>query len=84
MYNFKEPRFSFKKTKLALASRGPSFLNKILDNNTKAFTSSSFFEKNMKSKLLNLGNIDSFVKCIAHSVFLHIEINLKLLLAVVG
>ena len=38
MCNFKEPRFSLKITKFAILSRGPRLWNKILDNNTKAFT----------------------------------------------
>ena len=48
MCNFKEPRFSLKVTKFAISSRGPSLWNKILDNNTKAFTSYSLFQTTMK------------------------------------
>ena len=39
MCNFKKPRFSLKITKFAISSRRPRLCNKILDNNTKAFTS---------------------------------------------
>ena len=41
MCNFKEPWFSLKITKFAIPSQGPRLWNKILDNNTKAFTSYS-------------------------------------------
>ena len=39
MCNFKESWFSLKITKFAILSPGPGLWNKILDNNTKAFTS---------------------------------------------
>ena len=35
---FKEPRFSLKITKFAISWRGLRLWNKILDNNTNAFT----------------------------------------------
>ena len=56
MCKFKEPRFSLKITKFAISSRGPCLWNKILDNNTKTFTSSCFF----KNRLINLENAVSF------------------------
>ena len=43
MRNFKEPRSSLKVTKFAILSQGPRLWNKILDNNTKAFTFYSLF-----------------------------------------
>ena len=45
IHNFKEPMFNLKITNFAMSSRGPRLWNKILDNNTKAFTSSSLFQK---------------------------------------
>ena len=48
IYNFKEPRFSLKVTKFAISSRGPRLWNKILDNNTKAFTSYYLFQATIK------------------------------------
>ena len=57
MCNFIEPRFSLKITKLAISSRGPRLWNKILDNNTKAFTSYSLFQTTIKNRLINLENV---------------------------
>ena len=57
MCNFKEPRFSLKITKFAISSRGPRLWNKILDNNTKAFTSYSLFQTTIKNRLINLENV---------------------------
>ena len=48
MCNFKEPRFSLKITKFAISSQGPPLWNKILDKNTKAFTSYSLFQTTIK------------------------------------
>ena len=48
MHNFKEPRSSLKVTKFAILSQGPRLWNKILDNNTKAFTSYSLFQTTIK------------------------------------
>ena len=56
MYNFKEPRFSLKVTKLAISLRGPRLWNKILDNNTKAFTYYSLFQTTIKNRLISLEN----------------------------
>ena len=58
--NFKEPRFSLKITKFAISSRGPRLWNKILDNNTKAFTSYSLFQTTIKNRLINLENVVLF------------------------
>ena len=52
MCNFKEPRFSLKITKFAISSQGPRLWNKILDNNTKAFTSYSLFQATIKNRLI--------------------------------
>ena len=60
MCNFKEPRFSLKITKFAILSRGPRLWNKILDNNTKAFTSYSLFQTTIKDRLINLENVVLF------------------------
>ena len=60
MCNFKEPRFSLKVTKFAISSRGPRLWNKILDNNTKAFTSYSLFQTTIKNRLINLENVVLF------------------------
>ena len=60
MYNFKELQFSLKVTTFAISSRGPRFWNKILDNNTKAFTSYSLFQKTIKNRLINLENVVLF------------------------
>ena len=60
MYNFEESRFSLKITKLAILSPGPRLWNKILDNNIKAFTSASLFQKIIKNKLISLENLVSF------------------------
>ena len=60
MCNFKEPRFSLKITKFAISSRGPRLWNKILDNNTKAFTSYSLFQTTIKNRLINLENVVLF------------------------
>ena len=49
-YNFKERRLSLKITKFAILSRGTFLWNKFLHNNTKAFTSSSFFQKTLKNR----------------------------------
>ena len=54
MYIFKELRFNLKITKFTILSRGPRLWNKILDNNTKAFPSSSSFQKTIKNRLINL------------------------------
>ena len=59
MRKFKEPRFSLKVTKFAISSRGPRPWNKFLDNNTKAFTSYSFFQATIKNRLINLENVVS-------------------------
>ena len=59
MCNYKEPRFSLKVTKFAISSRGPHLWNKILDNNTKAFTSYSLFQT-IKNRLINLENLVLF------------------------
>ena len=60
MRNFKEPRFSLKITKFAISSRRPCLWNKILDNNTKAFTSYSLFQTTIKNRLINLENVVLF------------------------
>ena len=60
MCNFKEPRFSLKITKFAISSREPRLWNKILDNNTKAFTSYSLFQTTIKNILINLENVVLF------------------------
>ena len=60
MCNFKELRFSLKITKFAISSRGPRLWNKILDNNTKAFTSYSLFQTTIKNRLINLENVVLF------------------------
>ena len=57
MCHFKEPRFNLKVTKFAISPRGPHLWNKILDNNTKAFTSYSLFQKTIKNRLINLENV---------------------------
>ena len=54
MYIFKELRFNLKITKFTIPSRGPRLWNKILDNNTNAFPSSSLFQKTIKDGLINL------------------------------
>ena len=59
MYNFKEHRFNLKTAKFAISSCGPPLWNEILDNNTKAFTSSSFLQKTLKNKLMNPENVVS-------------------------
>ena len=60
MCNFKELRLSLKITKFAISSRGPRLWNKILDNNTKAFTSYSLFQTTIKNRLTNLENVVLF------------------------
>ena len=45
MYKFKQPRYRLKIIKSAMPLPRPRLWNKILDNNTKAFTSSSLFQK---------------------------------------
>ena len=55
--NFKEPKFSLKITKFSISPRGPRLWNKILDNNTKAFTPSSLFQE---TRMINLENVVSF------------------------
>ena len=60
MCNFKEPRFSLKATKFTISSQGPRLWNKILDNNTKAFTSYSLFQTTIKNRLINLENVVLF------------------------
>ena len=60
MHNFKEPRSSLKVTKFAILSQGPRLWNKILDNNTKAFTFYSLFQTNLKNRLINLENVVLF------------------------
>ena len=60
MCNFNEPQFSLKVTKFAISSRGPRIWNKILDNNTKAFTSYSLFQTTAKNRLINLENLVLF------------------------
>ena len=60
MCNFKEPRFSLKITKFAISSQGPRLWNKILDDNTKAFTSYSLFETTIKNRLINPENVVLF------------------------
>ena len=60
MCNFKEPRFSLKVTKFTISLSGPRLWNKILDNNTKAFTSYSLFQTTIKNKLINLENVALF------------------------
>ena len=60
MCNFKKPRSSLKVTKFAIPSRGPRLWNKILDNNTKAFTSYSLFQTTIKNRLINLENVALF------------------------
>ena len=60
MCNFKEPRFSLKLTKFAISSRGSRLWNKILDNNTKTFTSYSLFQTTIKNRLINLENVVLF------------------------
>ena len=57
MYNFKELQFSLKVTTFAISSRGPRFWNKILDNNTKAY---SLFQTTIKNRLINLENVVLF------------------------
>ena len=57
MCNFKEPRFSLKITKFTISSRGPRLWNKILNNNTNAFTSYSLFQTTIKNRLINLENL---------------------------
>ena len=57
MCNFKEPRFSLKITKFAISSRVPRLWNKILDNNTEAY---SLFQATMKNRLINLENVVLF------------------------
>ena len=42
------------------SSRGPRLWNKILDNNTKAFTSYSLFQTTIKNRLINLENVVLF------------------------
>ena len=61
MCNFKESRFSLKITKFAISSRGPHLWNKILDNNTKAFTSYYLFQTTMKNRRINLENVVLFL-----------------------
>ena len=58
--NFKEPRFRLKVTKFAILSQGPCLWNKILDNNTKAFTSYSLFQTTIKNRLINLEDVVLF------------------------
>ena len=65
MSNFKEPRFSFKVSKFAISSRGPRLWNKILDNNTKDFTSYSLFQTTIKNRLINLENVILFFQLIS-------------------
>ena len=60
MCNFKEPRFSLKITKFAISSQGPRLWNKILDNNTKAFTSYFLFQTTIKNRLINVDNVVLF------------------------
>ena len=60
MCNSNEPQFSLKVTKFAISSRGPRIWNKILDNNTKAFTSYSLFQTTAKNRLINLENLVLF------------------------
>ena len=78
MYNFKEPRFSLKITKFAISSCGPRLWNKILDNDTKAFTFPPLFPFELEISILVLIPVGR----IAHWGFLQTEINLRLLLAV--
>ena len=52
--------FSLKITKFAISSRGPRLWNKILDNNTKAFTSYSLFQTTIKNRLIDLENVVLF------------------------
>ena len=56
----KEPSSSLKITKFKMSSRGPRLWNKILDNNTKAFTSRFLFQKTVKNRLIILENLVSF------------------------
>ena len=60
MCNFKVPRFSLKITKFAISSREPRLWKKILDNNTKAFTSYSLFQTTIKNRPINLENVVLF------------------------
>ena len=61
MGKFKEPQFSLKVTKFAISSPGPRLWNKILDNNTKAFTKSySLFQATTKNRLINPENVVLF------------------------
>ena len=55
--NFKETRFRLKVAKFAISSRGPRLWNKILDNNTKVFTSYSSFQTTIENRLINLENV---------------------------
>ena len=48
MSSLKEPQFSLKVTKFVISSQGPRLWNKILDNNTKVFTSYSLFQTTIK------------------------------------
>ena len=57
MYNFKELQFSLKATTFATSSRGSRLWNKILDNNTKAY---SLFQTTIKNRLINLENVVLF------------------------
>ena len=61
MCNFKEPRFNLKVTKLAISSRGPRVWSKILDDNTKAFTSYFLFQTTAENRLINQENIVLFL-----------------------
>ena len=60
MCNFKEPRFNLKVTKFAILSWGLRLWNRMLDNNTKAFTSYSLFQTTIKNRLINLENVVLF------------------------
>ena len=60
MGNFKKPRFSLKITKFAISSRGPHLWNKILVNNTKAFTTYFLFQTTIKNRLINVENVVLF------------------------
>ena len=53
--------FSLKITRFAISSRGPRIWNKVLDNNTKAFTSHSLFQTTIKNRVINLENVVLFL-----------------------
>ena len=51
---------TFKITKFAISFNGPRLWNKMYDKHTKAIKSSSFFQRTIKKKFINLENAIEF------------------------